>query len=56
MVCDVRVPIADVGAGSNRAYATCPTVATGEACPLLLGQHSSDGTAAVSRLRYRGVL
>jgi hypothetical protein len=33
-------------ASSNRAYATCPTVATGEARPLLLEHHSSDGTTA----------
>jgi hypothetical protein len=50
MVRDVRVPIADVGASSNHACATCPTVETGEARSLLLGRHSSDGTTAMSRL------
>jgi hypothetical protein len=50
MVRDVRVPIAEVGASSNRACATCPTVVMGEARPLLLGHHSSDETAAVGYL------
>jgi hypothetical protein len=50
MVCDVRVPIADVGVSSNRACATCPTVVTGEACLLLLGHYSSDGTAVAGHL------
>jgi hypothetical protein len=49
-VCDVRVPITDVGASSNRTCATCPTVAMGEVRPLLLGHHSSDGTAAAGHL------
>jgi hypothetical protein len=49
-VCDVRVPVANVGASSNRAYATCPIVAIGEARLLLLGHHSSDRTAATGRL------
>jgi hypothetical protein len=49
-VCDVRVPITDVGASSNHSCAMCPTVAMGKACPLLLGHHSSDRTAAVDRL------
>jgi hypothetical protein len=40
------VPINDVGASSNRACTMCPTVEMGEVCPLLLGHHSSDGTAA----------
>jgi hypothetical protein len=39
-----------MGARSNHACATCPTVATGEAHPLLLEHHSSDRTAAVSHL------
>jgi hypothetical protein len=47
---DVRGPVADVGASSNRVCATCPIVATGEVRPLLLGHHSSDGTVAVGRL------
>jgi hypothetical protein len=50
MVRDIIVPIADVGASSNHACATCHTVATGEAHPLLLGHHSSDGTAAAGYL------
>jgi hypothetical protein len=47
---DVRVSVTDVGASSNRMCATCPTVVTGEECLLLLGHHSSDGTAAAGRL------
>jgi hypothetical protein len=39
-----------MGASSNRACAMCPTVAMGEARPLLLGHHSSDETAAVDHL------
>jgi hypothetical protein len=50
IVCDVRVPVANVGASSNHAYATCPIVATGEARLLLLGHHSSDRTAVAGRL------
>jgi hypothetical protein len=49
-VCDVRVPIADVGASSNHACAMCPTVAMGEARPLQLGHHSSDGTVVAGHL------
>jgi hypothetical protein len=44
------VSITVVGASSNRASATYPTVAMDEACPLLLEHHSSDGTAAAGRL------
>jgi hypothetical protein len=47
---DVGVLIANVGASSNRTCATCPTVAMGEVRPLLLGHHSSDGTAMVGHL------
>jgi hypothetical protein len=47
---DVSVPIADVGASSNRACATCPIVAMDEVRPLLLGDHTSDGTAVVGHL------
>jgi hypothetical protein len=50
MVRDVRVLIADVGAGRNRTCAMCPIVTTDEACPLLLGHHSSNGTAPMSHL------
>jgi hypothetical protein len=50
MVHDVRVPVANVGSSSNPACATCPIVATAEARSLLLGHHSSDGTAAVGYL------
>jgi hypothetical protein len=39
-----------VGASSNRAGAMCPTVATDDTRPPLLGHHSSDGTAATDRL------
>jgi hypothetical protein len=42
--------IATIGASSNRVCATCPTVATGEALPSLLGHHNSDRTAAVGHL------
>jgi hypothetical protein len=44
------VAVAAVGASSNRVCGMCPTVATGEAHPLLLEHHSSDGTAAADRL------
>jgi hypothetical protein len=47
---DVSLPIADVGASSNRACATCPIVAMDEVRPLLLGDHTSDGTAVVGYL------
>jgi hypothetical protein len=47
---DIRVPVADMDVSSNHACATCPVVATGEAHPLLLGHHSSDGTAAAGHL------
>jgi uncharacterized protein (DUF2126 family) len=39
-----------MGASSNHACATCPTVATGEARPSLLGHHSSDRIATTSCL------
>jgi hypothetical protein len=39
-----------VRASSNRACATCPTIAMSEMRPSLLGYHTSDGTAAVDRL------
>jgi hypothetical protein len=47
---NVRVHVTDMGASSNRTCATCPTVATGDARPLLLGHHSSNGTAVMSNL------
>jgi hypothetical protein len=50
MVRDVRVLIADVGAGRNRTCAMCPIVTTDEARPLLLGHHSSNGTAPMNHL------
>jgi hypothetical protein len=47
---DVKVPITDVGASSNRACAMYPTVAMGAAHALLLRHHSSDGIAMVGHL------
>jgi hypothetical protein len=39
-----------VGACSNFVCATCPAIATGEARPLLLEHHNSDGTTATGHL------
>jgi hypothetical protein len=50
MVCDVGVPVTDVDASNNRVCATCPAVTMDEVRLLLLGHHSSDGTAAVCHL------